>query len=328
MWMNIDRSLHKLLSSKNAAFKLPTVNKDAEDLTTEPIDIPKPETSVKPTRNEQPKSGYTQRARLKILSVVYYRDKYAAVKSYIGADANVISIKPLNYIIDNYIIVDVEYISIKFDPMKIYYVNKNDLKLLDVNRKDKYICEIEGIPVSVTLLPMHRNMDILPITIHSTTNKSENDLYRYYSVIQRYPTSEYNTIISMPDKHINVNVEYPSELKDELDQANRPKFTEEEMVNEYKKMVSKLTYNLSITDVIRAKNINEVKAADSIGYIIDVNDLRPGLHCIVICSQKRNIFDVLVIPNNNYVLTEESLNSLKSFMYAEYLNYKTFYGKH
>ena len=60
---------------------------------------------------------------------------------------------------------------------------------------------------------------------------------------------------------------------------------------------------------------------------IDVNDLKPNLHGIVYCIQKRNIFDVLVIPSNNNVITEASLLTLKAFMYKEYLEYKRFYDQ-
>ena len=77
--------------------------------------------------------------------------------------------------------------------------------------------------------------------------------------------------------------------------------------------------------VVHAKSINDIENHNNIGYIIDVNGLKPNIHGIVYCIQKRNIFDVLIIPDNNYTLTEAALKTLKSFMYSEYLEYVKFY---
>ena len=287
---------------------------------------PAPPTSVEKSRTrQQTTDGFVQRKRLKILEAIYHRDKYAAVKSYIGTDANVISIIPLNYVIDNYIIVDVIYTSLLFDPTKIYYIKRDSLKLIDVNQKNKFITEVNGTPVAITVLERYKNLETLPIYIRKTLDKSNEGLYSYYGLIQQSPTNEYCSIISLPEHIADVQMNVPAKLIDELPPNKRPKYTEEEQMAQYKAVVTKLSYNDSIDDVVRAKSINDVENRPNLGYIIDVNELKPNLHGVVYCIQKRNIFDVLVIPSNNHMITEASLATLKAFMYKEYIEYKAFY---
>ncbi len=285
-----------------------------------------PPTRVEKSRpSQQSSDGFVQRKRLKILEAIYHRDKYAAVKSYIGTDANVLSIIPLNYVIDNYIIVDVVYTSLLFDPTKIYYVKRDSLKLIDVNQKNKFITEVNGTPVAITVLERYKNLETLPIYIRKTLDKSNEGLYSYYGLIQQSPTNEYCSIISLPEHIADVQMNVPAKLVDELPPNKRPKYTEEEQMAQYKAVVTKLSYNDSIDDVVRAKSINDVENRPNLGYIIDVNELKPNLHGVVYCIQKRNIFDVLVIPSNNHMITEASLATIKAFMYKEYVEYKTFY---
>lgn len=285
---------------------------------------------VKPTNNsrssQRSTDGFIQRKRLKILEAIYHRDKYAAVKSYIGTDANILSIIPLNYIIDNYIIIDVVYTSLLFDPTKLYYIKRDSLKLIDVNQKNKFITEVNGIPVAVTVLERYKNLETLPIYIRKTLDKSNEGLYSYYGLIQQLPTNEYCSIISLPEHIADVQLSVPSKLVDELPSNKRPKYTEEEQMAQYKAVVTKLSYNDSIDDVVHAKSINDIENRPNRGYIIDVNELKPNIHGIVYCIQKRNIFDVLIIPSNNHIITEASLATLKAFMFKEYGEYKTFFG--
>ena len=331
MWMNydyapsskdfsfIDRGMHGGWNNRSEKIEDPT-EKETVDETPK---VTEKSEGVRRDRN----NGFVQRARLKILEGIYHRDKYAAVKSYIGTDANVLSITPLNYIIDGYTLVDVTYTSLLFDPTKIYYVSKDSLKLIDVNQKNKFITEVNGIPVAITILERYKNLNILPIYIRKTLDKNNDGLYSYYGLVQQYPTNEYCSIISLPEHIADVRMELPSKLVDELPSAKRPKFSDEEQMTQYKAVVTKLSYNDSIDDVVRAKSVNDIENRQNIGYIIDVNDLKPNLHGIVYCIQKRNIFDVLVIPSNNNVITEASLLTLKAFMYKEYLEYKRFYDQ-
>ena len=323
MWMNYDYAPRsKEFSFIDASMHGGYFNRSEEQEITE--ETPKTVDKKEYSRRED-KEGFVQRTRLKILEGIYHRDKYAAVKSYIGTDANVLSITPLNYVIDGYTLVDVTYTSLLFDPTKIYYVPKESLKLIDVNQKNKFITEVNGIPVAITILERYKNLNILPIYIRKTLDKNNEGLYSYYGLIQQYPTNEYCSIISLPEHIANVRMEVPSKLVDELLSNKRPKFTDEEQMAQYKAVVTKLSYNDSINDVVRAKSINDIENRLNLGYIIDVNDLKPNIHGIVYCIQKRNIFDVLVIPSNNNVLTEANLSTLKAFMYKEYLEYKRFY---
>lgn len=317
MWMNYD--YNPIL--RESAFIGGSTAPEKEPLD-EPIATQK---TVKSDGSEH--KQFLQRKRLKILEAIYHRDKYAAVKSYIGTDANILSIVPLNYVIDNYILVDVTYTSLLFDPTKIYYVKRESLKLIDVNQKNKFITEINGIPVAITVLERYKNLDILPIYIRKTLDKSNEGLYSYYGLIQQTPTNEYCSIISMPEYIANVHMNVPAKLIDELNPSKRPKYNEDEQLAQYKAVVTKLSYNDSIDDVVRAKSINDIENRTNLGYIIDVNELKTNIHGIVYCIQKRNIFDVLIIPSNNHMITEATLATLKAFMYKEYLEYKEFYER-
>jgi hypothetical protein len=315
MWMNYD--YNPVL--RDAAMLGGTTAPETE-VSSEPV---KP--TEKTQHSQRTTDGFIQRKRLKILEAIYHRDKYAAVKSYIGTDANVISIIPLNYIIDNYIIIDVVYTSLLFDPTKLYYIKRDSLKLIDVNQKNKFITEVNGIPVAVTVLERYKNLETLPIYIRKTLDKSNEGLYSYYGLIQQLPTNEYCSIISLPEHIADVQLSVPNKLVDELSPNKRPKYSEEEQMAQYKAVVTKLSYNDSIDDVVHAKSINDIENRPNRGYIIDVNELKSNIHGIVYCIQKRNIFDVLIIPSNNHIITEASLATLKAFMFKEYGEYKTFF---
>lgn len=324
MWMNYD---YRTLSRDISAYPDHHAKHIDRAELTSPVDAD--ERPSVPKHSDKPKdktvNGYVQRTRLKVMEAIYQRDKYAAVKSYIGTDANIISITPLNYIIDNYIIVDVTYVSLLFDPTKLYYVQKDSLKLIDVNQKNKFITEINGIPVAITVLERYKSLNVLPIYIRKTLDKNNEGLYAYYGLIQSYPTNEYCSIISLPEHISDVRMDLPSKLIDELPVDKRPKFSEEEQMTHYKSAVTKLSYNDSINDVVRAKSINDIENRPNLGYIIDVNELKPNIHGIVYCIQKRNIFEVMIVPTNTRILSEANLHTLKAFMYKEYLEYKRFY---
>ena len=316
MWMNYDY---------NPVLRGTTITGGSEAPEMETPPEPR-QTIEKPQPVQRTNDGFVQRKRLKILEAIYHRDKYAAVKSYVGTDANVISIVPLNYVIDNYIIVDVVYTSLLFDPTKIYYIKRDSLKLIDVNQKNKFITEVNGTPVAITVLERYKNLDVLPIYIRKTLDKSNEGLYSYYGLIQQTPTNEYCSIISLPEHIADVCLSVPNKLVDELSAAKRPKYSDEEQMAQYKAVVTKLSYNDSIDDVVRARSINDIENRPNLGYIIDVNELKPNIHGVVYCIQKRNIFDVLIIPSNNHMITEASLATLKAFMFKEYIEYKEFYG--
>ena len=268
---------------------------------------------------------FVQHARLKILEQAFYRNKYAAVKSLLGTDCHIHEIALMNYFIEGYVVVDVTYSALKFNPLQLYYVKKDSLKLLDVNQKNKYIVEINEIPVSVTVLDRLKNMDILPIRVFKTLNKSNNDLYSYYGKVYTIPTNEYCSIISFPEYNLLNKPAVTGKLTDELNPSKRPKFSEEEQLAEYQSVIAKLSYNSTINTIIRAKSSDEIKSRHDTGFIIDVNEIAPNTRGILYCISKRNIFDVLVIPDSNCIITEDVLETLKSFMYHEYVEYKRFY---
>lgn len=330
MWMNYDYSpvLHDNSVLGGTTAPVETTTETTTESTTENTSETIEPTIEKSIKTDRPTNGFIQRKRLKILEAIYQRDKYAAVKSYIGTDANVLSIVPLNYVTDNYTLVDVTYTSLLFDPTKIYYIKRDTLKLIDVNQKNKFITEVNGIPVAITVLERYKNLETLPIYIRKTLDKNNEGSYSYYGLIQQYPTNEYCSIISLPEHIADVRMNVPDKLIDELPSAKRPKYSEDEQMAQYKSVVTKLSYNDSIDDVVHAKSINDIQNRPNLGYIIDVNELKTNVHGIVYCIQKRNIFDVLVIPSNNHMITEASLATLKAFMYREYLEYLEFYGDH
>lgn len=313
--------------------------------------------------------AFKQTARLKIPEYVYSHDKYTAVKSYIGSDAEVIDIIPLNYIIDGYIIVDVIYISLLFNPLKIYYVERNSLKLYDVNEKNKFITEIpvnkipretnfngkgnnfetkimknssstteivekpevpektndkNKISVSITILDGNKFNQVIPIKIFKTlTNK----LYPYYGLVQSYPMNEYCSLISFPEYRFITKMDVPEKLIDELDKNLKPKFSTETQLQNYKNIVTKLSYNTIISDIIFVKKFSEIDINKNSSFVVDINEIPANINAVIYCIVKRNIFDVLIIPDKKHLFTEDDLTNLKSFMYFEYQNYLEYYTK-
>ena len=165
--------------------------------------------------------------RIKLPSLIYYKNKTDAIKTLLGTDIIIKSIKELDIIINNYVIVDVMYTNLQFDPDKLYYIKSSDIKPFTIN-SNKKIAMINNIPILLTIPAKFNDYKVLPMNIYKCLqNNQENTIYNYYGKINANPLHSYVSNISYPNMIIN-NITI-SEIPDEDIEL----FNEDQILNEY-----------------------------------------------------------------------------------------------
>jgi hypothetical protein len=264
--------------------------------------------------------------RIKVPSEEYYKNKDRLIKSFIGTDAKIQEISKLDFVFDNNVVIDVKYTNLTFDPCKLYYVNTAEMKTLEIN-SDKKLAEIDGETVAITIPPKYKNLSILPIYINRCIKnefQSNNVPYEYYGMISMNPLHNYCTNLSAPGTKFTVNEEgIPDTLKSTLKNI----FTEEQITKCYEDVLKSSPHKNFINKIDKINSSKDIKFNNETAYIIDVNEVFKLTKGVIYCAKYRNIFDVLYIPTLTTFLTVDDFNTLKSFMYHEYLEYKTFIEK-
>jgi hypothetical protein len=261
--------------------------------------------------------------RIKVPSEEYYRNKDKLIKSFIGSDVKIQEINKLDFVFNNNVVIDVKYTNLTFDPCKLYYVKTSELKSLEIN-SDKKLIEIDGEVIAISIPSKYKNLSIIPIYINRCIKndfQSNNTPYEYYGMINMIPLHNYCTNLSSPSSKFTViNDEIPENLTSPLKNI----FSEEQITRGYEELLKSSPYKNFINKIEKIKSVNEIKSNNETAYIIDVNEICNISKGIIYCSKYRNIYDVLYIPSLTTFVTRDDINTLKSFMYHEYLEYKTF----
>ena len=261
--------------------------------------------------------------RLKVPSEEYYKNKERAIKSLIGVDANIQEINKLDFVLGNNIVIDVKYSNLAFDPCKLYYVKISELKPLEIN-SDKKLAEINGEMVAITIPSKYKDKQILPINISKCVKnefQTNGTPYSYYGMPCLNPLHNYCSNISAPGIRSSImDFDIPKTLNSSLKNI----FSEEQIKSGYEDILKSSPYKNFVNKIEKIKSSKDIKFSNEIAYIIDVNEISELSRGVLYCSKFRNIYDVLYIPTMTTFITPDDISTLKSFMYHEYLEYKTF----
>ena len=281
-----------------------------------------------------------QKCRLEIPYFMYSLNPTQSIKQLLGQNVRVISHSSNDVITENdSLIVDVEYTSIPFSLLKIYYVKVSDLKRLMPNC-EKYVAVINGCNVKISSPKLKEFSKVLPIKIKATLSNNYSSSGQLDSQFAYYGTtvsSPMNSLCS-PLKYINHSFEpfdteeikpiYTPEFKSEFEKKvkdNHQKLLDETM-KYYKQALS--TFNiLSAVDHVTSevKNISECKMGTT-GYVIpfDLIPLDKNINGIILIQPKRIPNYVLFYPTKNFTICSEELVSIKKFIEQDKENFYNF----
>lgn len=270
--------------------------------------------------------------RLRLLESEYRSNPIGTIKSILGTDINIIKIQEMNYIDNGYIVINIIYKLFKFNPLKLYFIEKKKLKPLEQST-NKYMTEVNGTPILITisnLFAKHFNKsEYYPIYIRKTINTS-NLPYNHYGLIQSLPLNSYSSISNFEHKRYLCNYqeayEHIRELFAEKDKKFTNKLNKSDSTDKYSKLFNNTIFASIINNYKRINSISEIDTKHSnIAYIVNINQIIPDMNGVVIVSFERDdLFDVLYIPVRQYMITKEDWSKIISFMYNDYVNYTNF----
>lgn len=279
-----------------------------------------------------------QRCRLEIPYFIYSQNPTQSIKQLLGQNITIISHSSSDIITDNdSMIVDVEYTSIPFSLLKIYYVNVSELKRLIPNC-EKYVAVINGCNVKISSPKLKEFSKVLPIKIKPTLPNNYSSAGQLDSQFSYYGTTVNNPMNSIcsPLKYINHAFEpfeteeikpiYTPEFKNELDKRLQDKQYLEETEKYYKQALNSFNILSSVDRVTSdIKNFSECKMGTT-GYIIpfELIPLDKDINGVILIQSKRIPNYVLFYPTKNFLISVEELNSLKSFLQQDKENYYNF----
>ena len=271
-----------------------------------------------------------QKCRLEIPYFMYSLNPTQSIKQLLGQNVRIITHSSNDVITENdSLIVDVEYTSIPFSLLKIYYVKVSDLKRLMPNC-EKYVAVINGCNVKISSPKLKEFSKVLPIKIKATLSNNYSSSGQLDSQFAYYGTtvsSPMNSLCS-PLKYINHSFEpfdteeikpiYTPEFKSEFEKKVKDSHQKllDETMKYYKQALS--TFNiLSAVDHVTSevKNISECKMGTT-GYVIpfDLIPLDKSINGIILIQPKRIPNYVLFYPTKNFTICSEELVSIKKFI--------------
>ena len=297
-------------------------------------------TNSSSSSQQPPPPQYIQKVRLEIPTFMYSLNPTKSIKQLLGQNISIVSHSANDIITQNdSLIVDVEYTSIPFSLLKIYYVNVSDLKRLIPN-SEKYVATINGCNVKISSPKLKEFPKVLPIKIKATLSNnysSSGQLDSQFSYYGSTVSTPMNYLCS-PLKYVNHSFEpfdteeieplYDSNFKTSFTQTlskNHAAFLEETM-KYYKQALS--TFNiLSSVDHITSdvKNISDCKMGTT-GYVIPFSllSIDRELNGIILIQPKRIPDYILFYPTKNFTICVEELLSIKKFLEQDKENFYNF----
>lgn len=272
-------------------------------------------------------SSVTRKERLKIPYSSFTKNSRKAVKELLGQDIIVRKIQSNSIITDDEcFIVDVEYVSIKFNPFEIIFVNINDIKPVIPN-STTYASKINGCNVCIKIPKLQEYKTMIPITISpklSNNNCSDGqmpDQFSYFGTIVRKPMHSLCTPLKYPGHQTTpfkippITKLYPEGYK------LKKEFTLEQTKEAYQAELTQFQQLKAIDNVVIAKSFSDCKYGTT-AYVIDFGLIPRNryLNGIILVQPKRIPGVVLYYPTNTYTLYLEELESIKSFLDMDEIN--------
>jgi hypothetical protein len=277
------------------------------------------------------------RQRIKVPYKLYYAKPLTTLHSLLGRDAKITSVKVNDVILaDDTILVDVEYSTIPFNSMSIFYVPIKQLRPLIPN-STTYVAVINNHAVKVPLRGNIRFKDVLPLRVNKTItnnvvdNEQSEQQFAYFGTVVKNPLSHFCSVLKYPGFRYQL---FESIAVDKLYPANftvTSDVTVDKMLKAYMYTIRNIPSLNFVNEVVPAKTVKECTENNK-GYLIEWSKMRElgEIRGVIVAQPERLPFSVVFIPSQTYKLMAEEVNMLNDFLEMEnanYLNYEYMTGE-
>lgn len=274
---------------------------------------------------------YLQTKRIKIPYYLYNNNPEGAIKQLLGQKINIVSYRENNIMTDDEsYIIDVEYYSLKFSPLRIFYINVSELKSI-IPDSNEFVIQINNCNVKIASPLLSSFKKVIPIII---TEMSENNYsvhgqlnqtFKYFGKIVRQPLNYLITPLKYPNhqytpfKFEPIQPIYPSDYN--------PKFniTEEDTKRAYRAEMIQCPILKNVDTIQTVKSFSDCKM-NTTAYLIDYKLIPDdGTNGIILIQPKRLPNLILFYPTMSFNICAEEVESIKDFLVQDEINLKNYH---
>lgn len=270
--------------------------------------------------------SFLKTERRKIPYSMFALNPTRAIKQLLGQDVMIKSYTVNDIITDDECyIVDIEYYSIAFSPIKIFYINAADIKQL-IPDSNIYVVQINGCNIKISSPVIKNYKKFIPIRINASIPNNYSpqgqldQQFSYFGIIVRKPMNYLCTPLKYPGhrytpfKMEDVKPIYPDDYK-------FTPISEDETKDGYKSEIQQFPILKAINNIVTAKSYDECKMGTN-GYIIDIDKLpkEGDINGIILIQPKRIPSMVLFFPTISFTICEEEMNSIREFVKFDEIN--------
>jgi hypothetical protein len=281
---------------------------------------------------------------ISIPSRLYYANKYEAVRSILGNDVEIEELNESNILLpNNNLIINVKYSMLNFNSFKIYKATKTKL-LMELSDKyviDEIIDTITDEKIKIKIISnfnitgdfkyislWYYNSSYPEFSLYAKEVTKSNIFHSYCSVFDNSYLSYHGTAI----EHI---LDPKKQFKSLVKSTLNINFKEESKAfHDFIKFKNN-NFNNSCYDIsyLKSLNLNEnelnEKESETNPYIIDLSNSTPndlnkfiGTTGVLLLSENRkNPFVVVKIPNEDLIITKNTINNLIIVLEYDGFNY-------
>lgn len=272
-------------------------------------------------------NDFISKSRCKLSYRLFLINPTKAIRQLLGQDIHIISYVLNDAVFDDETcVVDVEYLSIKLSPYRIYFINKDDIKQL-TPESHVYIASVNGCNVKIVSPIIKDFKNVIPLIINSSVTNNYSPAgpldmsFSYFGILARKGLNAYctsNTHIGQ--KNVSFMVEdikpiYPDNY------VCSHVMNDAETIAAYKSEVSQQSILNIIDNVVMVKKFDECKLG-TIGYVMDYNALpkNEDINGIILIQPKRKPNLLLYYPIVNFTITSDEITSIIRFMQMDSIN--------
>lgn len=270
---------------------------------------------------------FLQCKRMKINYNLYNNNPEQAIKQLLGQDIIIESYVKNNIITDDEsYIIDVSYYSLRFSPMKIFYINKSDLKQLIPN-SNLYVTSINNCNIQISSSLLSEFSKVIPMKINTMIQNNYSiqgqldQPFTYFGTVVRRPMNYLITPLKYlnhqysPFEYETIEKIYPENYKHNIS------ITEEATKNEYKTELLQFPILKNVDNVIIVKKFEEC-VMNTNAYLIDYRLIpKTGINGVIMIQPKRIPHLILYFPTMNFYICEEEIESIYKFLENDEINY-------
>lgn len=268
-----------------------------------------------------------RKERLKVLYTAYARNPHTTIRELLGQDVLIKSVHVNSLITDDECyVIDVEYVSIKFNPFEVIFVDLRDIKPTIPN-SNEYAVQINGCNVTMKIPKLSDYKTKVPIHIYPKSNNNScadgqlPESFPYYGTVIKRPMHDLCTPLKWPNHQCTPFKMPPIEKLYHEGYKLKKTYTIEEMKVAYKAEANQKTQLKSLDNIAVAKSFSDCKFGTT-GYLIEFEKIPTDryLNGIILIQARRQPNIVLYYPTNAYMLYIEELESISEFIKADEIN--------